>query len=88
MISTVPVIYVLHLHKTLVKQNPIILNFSVDQEAAETMSHYIINKQMASASSYIICPFPDFNWSIKSLATFGLARQVLIWVAYENNWQR
>ena len=46
------------------------------------MSHCIINKQMASASSYIICPFPDFNWSIKSLATFGLARQVLIWVQH------
>ena len=37
---------------------------------------------MASASSYIVCPFPDFNWSIKSLATFGLARQVLIWVQH------
>ena len=48
------------------------------QGAAETVSHCIINKRMASASSYIICPFPDFNYSIKSLATFGLARQVLI----------
>ena len=37
---------------------------------------------MASASSYIVCPFPDFNWSIKSLATFGLARQMLIWVQH------
>ena len=37
---------------------------------------------MASASSYIIGPFPDFNWSIKSLATFGLARQVLLWVQH------
>ena len=46
--------------------------------AAETMSHCIINKQMACDSSYIICPFPDFNWLIKSLATFGLAQKVLI----------
>ena len=37
---------------------------------------------MASASSYIVCPFPDFNWLIKILATFGLARQVLIWVQH------
>ena len=34
---------------------------SVLQGAAETVSHCIINKQMASDSSYIICPFPDFN---------------------------
>ena len=39
------------------------------------MSHCIINKRKTFASSYIICPFPDFNWSIKSLATFGLAQQ-------------
>ena len=43
----------------------------------ETVSRCIINKQKTSTSSYIICPFPDFNWSIKSPAKFGLAQQVL-----------
>ena len=46
--------------------------------AVETVSHCIINKQMASDSSYMISPFLDFNWSIKSLATFGLAQEVFI----------
>ena len=48
--------------------------------AAETVCHCIINKQMASDSGFIICPFPDFHWLIKSLATFGLAQKVLLYV--------
>ena len=35
------------------------------QGAAEIVSHCIVNKQMQSASSYMICPFPDCDCSIK-----------------------
>ena len=52
-----------------------LLKFS-HKETAEIVSNWILNKQMTSASSYILCLFPDFNWSIKSLATFGLAHKV------------
>ena len=48
------------------------------KEAAEIISHCIINKHMTSNSSYIICLFPDFFWSIKSIATFGLDLEVLL----------
>ena len=45
------------------------------QGTAETVSRCIINKQMASDSSYA---FPDFEWSITRLATFCYAQEVLI----------
>ena len=47
---------------------------------AETAPHCILNKQMISDSSYIICSFSDFNWSIESLATFGLAQYDAVYV--------
>ena len=41
------------------------------QGATETVSHCTLITQMASASSHIISPFPDYNVSIRSLTTFG-----------------
>ena len=43
---------------------PKFIIFQDTQGTAQTVSHSILNKRMTSASSYIICPFPDFNWSI------------------------
>ena len=50
---------------------------------AETVSHCILNKQITSASSYIICLFSDLNCLIKSLATFGLTQQGAVYVQGE-----
>ena len=43
--------------------------------AAETVSQCIKNKQMGFTSSYVICPFPECNWSTEkvSMIGFGLA---------------
>jgi hypothetical protein len=41
------------------------LEANVLQEAAEIVSHCIVNKQMPFASSYMICPLPDCDLSIK-----------------------
>ena len=59
------------------------------QGAEETVSHCIVNKQMASASSYIIFPLLDCDWSIKmpSIIWFG-STSVGIVAAYVNNWHR
>ena len=61
----------------------------VGKGAAEIVSHCIVNKQMPSDSSYMICPLPDCDWSIKmpSIIWFGL-KSVDIGAAYVNNWQR
>ena len=50
------------------------------QGTAETVSRRIINKQMASDSSYSTFPFPDFDLSIKRLTTFVYSQEVLICV--------
>ena len=48
------------------------------QGAAEIVSHCIVNKQMPSASSYMICPPPDCDWSIKIPSIIWFGWQVLI----------
>ena len=55
--------------------------------AAEIVSHCIVNKQMAFASSSIICPLPDCDWSIKMPRTIWfVSTSVNIGAAYANNW--
>ena len=59
------------------------------QGSAEIMSHCIVNKQMALASSYIFCPHPECDWSTKnpSIIWFG-STSVNIGRACVNNWYR
>ena len=49
------------------------LEHYIGKGAAELVSHCIVNKQMASASSYIISSLLDCDWSIKmpSIIWFG-----------------
>ena len=76
---------------TLVSENSVCLEGRpfVLEGAAEIVSYCIVNKQMPSASSYMICPLPDCDWSIKmpSIIWFG-STSVDFGAAYVNNWQR